>query len=332
MRCCAAMQPAQLQLWPAHELWPAANKGRRPRPSKPRKPAPINQLRLPTEPGADRVASTDEELTSKREHLEQLLFDTRGNMETDENRLCGGSFRRGKGGFNGTLVRPPWAVGWTDAEIRQIAEARGANPYVDGWWARLNLVPGTGEMRDVGQSGLRGTGPKRGTAAEARRRLAASHAELGLILDAIEQLDDAGPDVVFYQTPWQPAEPLPWAEFIDPYPSTAPAPATVEPDEVAAEVEVNTAATDASIVEPIPLATKRRTYGTRYIRSRRRYTRDPAYVVASRAPAPTRVPRLPNVLPGPPGLEHRPRPQPPWPSWSGRPLAAPNLARGIYRP
>jgi hypothetical protein len=105
MRCCAAMQRAQLELWPPRELWGSDSK---PKKSRPHKPAPVNQLRLLTEPGAGRVALTDEELTTHRDQLKQLRLDTEADIEIIDNRLYGGAFRRGKGGFSGTVVRPPF--------------------------------------------------------------------------------------------------------------------------------------------------------------------------------------------------------------------------------
>lgn len=52
--------------------------------------------------------------------------------------------------------RPAWAVGMTDAQVRQIARTAGQNPETEGWAERAGLYKGMGEMQDVREGGHRG--------------------------------------------------------------------------------------------------------------------------------------------------------------------------------
>jgi hypothetical protein len=211
---------AQLELWPEQpSLWPpddlpplgpanlpAASK----KASKPDAPPPANPWRLHTTPGSDREPLNDDDVAGHREYLGDLYAANYASISTLENRIDGGAFRRGLGAYKGTLIRPPWAVGWTNDALYEQADRLDLNPYEDAWWERGHVVTCSGELRIVWQSGLRGTGKVQGTASQARAELARLEAEQALVGDAITAIDTAATGTAFYRELQVEVAPLPW--------------------------------------------------------------------------------------------------------------------------
>ena len=91
------------------------------------------------------------------------------------------------------IERPPWAAGYTNYQIAEIARRNGISPYEEAWWDRVGLSSGSGEVReDVGQSGLRGAPGQRDlTPAQLRAELRRLDQEAGDITAAYEQMGNA---------------------------------------------------------------------------------------------------------------------------------------------
>lgn len=66
-----------------------------------------------------------------------------------------------------TIQRPPWAKGFSQERIEQIARDAGRSPYEETWWQGARLYPGTGEYKSAVLEGL---SPRKRAAVEHRGR------------------------------------------------------------------------------------------------------------------------------------------------------------------
>ena len=126
--------------------------------------APVaNPYDLPrSAPQPDAAPLSTDAVLSHLEQLDQVHTQNDARIAELQNRLATGP--SGRGDFSGTVVRPPWAAGWTNQGLEELARRNDLNPYEANWWERGNFVQGTGEMReDVGQSGIAGSPQYRGT-------------------------------------------------------------------------------------------------------------------------------------------------------------------------
>lgn len=67
-----------------------------------------------------------------------------------------------------TIQRPPWARGFSQERIEQIARDAGRSPYEEFWWQGARLYPGTGEYR---AAVLEGISPRKHGPVERRGRV-----------------------------------------------------------------------------------------------------------------------------------------------------------------
>ena len=113
-------------------------------------------------PEPDAAPLSTDAVLSHLEQLDQVHTQNDARIAELQNRLATGP--SGRGDFSGTVVRPPWAAGWTNQGLEELARRNELNPYEANWWERGNFVQGAGEMReDVGQSGIAGSPQYRGT-------------------------------------------------------------------------------------------------------------------------------------------------------------------------
>lgn len=81
------------------------------------------------------------------------------------------------GRLGGGVDRPPWAVGYTDAQLERIARDHGQRASQEAWWQSANLVKGSGELRRLLREGgyreekaRKGAIAPRGTTDHSKRR------------------------------------------------------------------------------------------------------------------------------------------------------------------
>ncbi|HYW89973.1 MAG TPA: hypothetical protein VFB50_19525, partial [Chloroflexota bacterium] len=124
-----------------------------------------------------------------------------------ENRLGGDVYNAGAGG-GGSVIRPPWAPGWTNNALRELARVNGVDAATDLWWERAGLERGSGELRYAREQVRPGFGGGQQSAAQARAELAQLQAEQHQIAEASRAIED-NPNAAFYR-PGEASQALPF--------------------------------------------------------------------------------------------------------------------------
>src|SRR5215831_315479 len=150
---------------------------------------PVNPFSLLTEtaPGASPMAIDD-----VVDHLNTLgdRYDANDARIAElENRLGGDVYNAGAGGGGGVL-RPPWAVGWTNNALRELARVHGVDANAPLWWERVGLVSGSGELRYAREQVRPTFGGGQQTLSDARVELAQLQAEQQQIAEASQGIED----------------------------------------------------------------------------------------------------------------------------------------------
>jgi NlpC/P60 family len=106
---------------------------------------------------ASRGYSTDVEDVQREAHeLERQARRFRGVRAESYGRLVGG------------VDRPPWAVGFSDAQLQRIAREHGVRASQENWWEAAHLTKGSAELRRLlREGGYREERTRKGVAARA---------------------------------------------------------------------------------------------------------------------------------------------------------------------
>ncbi|HYW88543.1 MAG TPA: glucosaminidase domain-containing protein, partial [Chloroflexota bacterium] len=165
---------------------------------------PVNPYRLRTkapEPGAQPL-SLDERL----DHFDaiQQRYDTIEQQLSDlDDQLNNARGIRPE--------RPPWAVGWTNQGLLELARSQGTSAYEPLWWEKVGMLTGSGEVReDALQSGLKRLGGKQPTPAEVRDQIAALTAERSHLIEAANDLSGHADETPLYRPTAPPTPELPF--------------------------------------------------------------------------------------------------------------------------
>jgi hypothetical protein len=135
---------------------------------------PVNPFALHTEPAPGRVPLNDEDIAT---HVEDLASRYEAN-DARIQQLQDVIANKGKGEYSGNIVRPSWAIGWSDDALRALAKREGLNPNDPTWGSRAQDA--------AYQSGLKGTGTTPLTPPQARAEIARLAAENQQLLDATD--------------------------------------------------------------------------------------------------------------------------------------------------
>jgi hypothetical protein len=107
--------------------------------------------------------------------------------------------------------RPPWAVGWTNNGLIELARSQGVSAYEPLWWEKAGMLTGSGEVReDALQSGLKLLGGRQPTAADLRDQIQQLTAERSQLMDAANDLAGHADDTPLYRPQGAPTEELPF--------------------------------------------------------------------------------------------------------------------------
>jgi hypothetical protein len=136
------------------------------------------------EPGE--TPMTTDEMLSYGEELEQRLEEVQNRRDAVDEMIRNPGQK---------IERPRWAGGLTNLQVAEIARRAGASPYEEGWYDRVGLEQGSGEVRDVlresGITDIPRLRAKEPTPAELRRERADLEREANNLIAANDQMANA---------------------------------------------------------------------------------------------------------------------------------------------
>ncbi|HXJ31396.1 MAG TPA: lytic transglycosylase domain-containing protein [Gemmatimonadales bacterium] len=154
------------------------------------------------EAAAGETPMTDEQLAAHYDQLDQRYQQNQDRLASIDEQLRNP---------NAKPERPPWAAGWTNDELAQVASSHGASPYEPLWWEKVGLNTGSDEVKRLAEGGFRTPNAGREpTPTELRAERNTLAAEQRDIQAAADQLGNAAPGQRFTTRTQTPAD-LPFA-------------------------------------------------------------------------------------------------------------------------
>jgi flagellum-specific peptidoglycan hydrolase FlgJ len=154
------------------------------------------------EAAAGETPMTDEELAAHYDQLDQRYQQNQDRLASIDEQLRNPNARP---------ERPPWAGGWTNDELAQVASSHGTSPYEPLWWEKVGLNTGSDEVKRLAEGGFRTPNAGREpTSTELRAERNTLAAEQRDIQAAADQLGNAPPGQRFTTRTQTPAD-LPFA-------------------------------------------------------------------------------------------------------------------------
>lgn len=148
-----------------------------------------NPFALHAEPGPNRAPLQPDDVASHIEDL-QAQYDANDARISELENQTEGMGSKPRSATN--IVRPNWAVGWTDSEILKFARDNHLNPYDPTW--------GTYSGDAAKETGYKGTGKPNLDPKAAAQELTRLRGTQEQILQAVQPLASATPETQFYRS------------------------------------------------------------------------------------------------------------------------------------
>jgi soluble lytic murein transglycosylase-like protein len=116
----------------------------------------------------------------------------------------------GRTGAKYMQTRPPWAVGWTDAALAELARLHGTTSSTPNWFNDVGLYTGSGEARFAAQEVDPNLGGAKQTLTQMRGELQGLYTDQDRIMAASEHAVDNGAGQLYRRVVRSSPEPLPF--------------------------------------------------------------------------------------------------------------------------